>query len=216
MTRRLFRKLPDARHLAVGLASTCLTSLALAAPATSQELSGNTDSTPSAGSADGRRAIAPVVTGVPQSRTVELLLQMQDQPDNTNGDAAKGAARSAIGRAASANSATTASGRTGSSAEPDANPVLNLKSSLMGAGSSNRQDGTDNRESSRPGTTDGTVAPSTGMTESRGDDGQPRNNLLSNPVIRFIRENRALTIGVSLAVLLGLWGTATFSMRRGR
>lgn len=45
---------------------------------------------------------------------------------------------------------------------------------------------------------------------------EPGQSLLSNPVIQYIRENRALVLSVSFAVLAGIWLTASFSLRRGR
>lgn len=41
-------------------------------------------------------------------------------------------------------------------------------------------------------------------------------SLLANPIVRFIRENRALSLGASLALLGAVWFTSTYRGRRSR
>lgn len=210
--------------LALAAAAAGLHGAAMSAPASSQELNGTADSSAAADTTGTRRSapgVPATVTGVPQSRTVELLLQMQDKPDFAGGDASRSSATEAGRRATTSgtsNPGAKSAGNATGATDAEGNPLANLKATVLGSSAQNAGgDNTSNREPARPADMAGNPAagPAGGGLAAR-DDGQPRASLLSNPVIRFIRENRALTIGVSLAVLIGLWTTATLSMRRSR
>ncbi len=178
----------------------------LAAPASSEELRA-TNPEPSNAMVNPS---LPLVTGesVSQSKTVELLLQLQDQAQEMkpSGSGSKRLSE-APGRTSPANAAV----------EAEPNPLLSLKESLLGpsaaqpAGSDSRQAVSLERAAEAYPSPGG---PNADTRSRRG--GEPRDSLLSHPVIRFIRENRALVVGGSLAVLAGLWLTANFSMRRSR
>lgn len=183
-----------------------------AAPATSEELNASNDeiSTVQPLTQDLSTMPSPINgTGVRQSTTVELLLQLQDRTNVKEAEPTK--------------SSTTTSNRSSrdagkQAAEPapeEALPLSNLKTMLLG------------REASRADDTDARVGPASGyrstetagpaaMPSSRYTGNESREGLLSHPVVRFIRENRVLTISASIAVLVGLWLTANYPTRRRR
>lgn len=147
-------------------------------------------------------------TGAP-SGTVELLLQMQNQSA-----AAPPAERRTTAVEASAKpSATTALPAEG----PASSTLLELKSSLLGAGAPLGGD----EAASRGDRADPVMRPDgvTGYSGSRGGGAAPRDadgGLLANPVIRFIRGNRELAIGGSIALLVAVWLTANYRGRSHR
>jgi hypothetical protein len=199
------------------------TAVLQAAPATSEELNGQTATTESSAGGEWRNptgASLPAGTGVPQSRTVELLLQLQDNPQ----------ALSAQTSTTSQNSRTTGAGTRpgtpvaadGSASSPamleeEANLRERLKAAMLESASP-RPATSESREDGARGTGSSTLSSSGNSSYSIGSSrsSEPRESLLSNPVIRFIRENRVLVVMTSLGILLAIWGTANFSMRRSR
>lgn len=156
-------------------------------------------------------AQVPVAPGVTHDKTIELLLQLQDQPE---GQARKKAAKDEPGKRAEERPQ-------GGAASPkvaaqDSAALAGLKQAVM-AVSPGAQINT-----ARPAGVEvateraGPTALGSGeshSTRSRSDGP----GLLQLPLIRYIRENRGMVIGISLAVLGAMWLTATLSMRsRGR
>jgi hypothetical protein len=146
-------------------------------------------------------------TGSP-SGTVELLLQMQNQPA-----AAPPAETKSTAVQASAKPSTAALPSEG----PASSTLLDLKSSLLGAGAPLGGDDASSRGDradpvTRPDGVTGYSAPRSGGAASRDTDG----GLLANPVIRFIRSNRELAIGGSIALLVAVWLTANYRGRSHR
>lgn len=194
------------------IAGVCSGHPALAAPATSEELQGSagagavqaTTPSPATGHA------MPAADLPPQSRTVELLLQLQDQP---------GAARQADGRRPTADSlrpgVSLPAPRSAAPAAPATpNPLLEMKTSLFGPGSeaaskSEARLADEERFAERTAASGRTSAPGA----RSGDSGS---SLLMHPAIRFIREHRALTISVSIGVLAAVWLTANYRSRSYR
>lgn len=186
----------------------------LAAPANSEELSSNADGRGAAGGSAGAGAGAlPVVPSVPQSKTVELLLQMQDQPQPLGGDerSAAGPARRSTAAASAATPSTAA--KAAEVAEPT--PLAALKNAILRDATPRPADTTSTQNPATPGSFErqATSTQSSGAATSQRDPGQ---SLLSNPVIQYIRENRVMVVSLSLGVLAAIWLTASFSMRRGR
>ena len=187
------------------LAGLCLaTGATVAAPATSEELNAAATA-PSGGAAV---PATPLVVGssVSQSKTVELLLQLQDQPPEAR-PSADSPRRSGPPPAKTAPAPVV----------EEANPLLALKETLLGSPSP-RESSQDTRraepaDAASPYATMATRSPS---TAAGAVDGEPRQSLLSNPVVRFLREHRGLILTASLGILVALWFTANFSMRRGR
>lgn len=192
------------------LALSISVSVSSAAPATSEELSGANDSRAAGTSAPP--STLPVVSAVPQSKSVELLLQLQDQPQQA---VAEGRGATALVRkATSPASAPVTSGAADNQAAADSSPLSALKNSML-RGAVPRQSESSAQPSALP----------PGMTERSGLTGQPGvtlqrresgESVLSHPLIRYIRENRMTVISICVAVLAGIWLTATFSMRRSR
>lgn len=190
-----------------------MASAALAAPATSEEIDGARDGRSLANGMPGSPTGAPVsiVPAVPQSKSVELLLQLQEQPQQAAADG-RGAA-GAIKRPAVAAPAATGAGGSAQPGPDESNPLATLKSAILrdaaprridaGAGSSTQPA---NPDRPQPGNPPPGSSPRT--------DAGP--GLLSNPVVQYIRENRTLILTLCAAVLAGIWLTATFSMRRNR
>lgn len=146
-------------------------------------------------------------TGSP-SGTVELLLQMQNQPA-----AAPPAEKKSPAVEASAKPSATAL----PSQQPASSTLLELKSSLLGAGAPLGGD----EAASRGDRADPAMRSEgvTGYSGSRGGAAAPRDadgGLLANPVIRFIRSNRELAIGGSIALLVAVWLTANYRGRSHR
>jgi hypothetical protein len=140
--------------------------------------------------------------------TVELLLQMQNQPVATP---------PAERKPTTGKTATISSTAAQSEAEPSSNALLELKSSLLGAGAPLGSEGASTREDragpgmSAPGVT-GPSGPRGSSVGTRDSD----SGLLANPVIRFIRSNRELAIGGSIALLVAVWLTANYRGRSHR
>ena len=188
-----------------------------AAPATSEELSSATAADPGSSTITRTPAVTggtqvPLTAPVPQSKTVELLLQMQDQPTLTGQE----------GKAASDNprrATATAPGKPAAAiaADSEPNPLGSLKATLLGnQAQTGRSMNINDRENNDRDSLRSTSSGGAGSVSPVVASGEPRESLLSNPVVRFIRENRSLVVGLSVAVLVGIWGTATFSMRRSR
>lgn len=137
---------------------------------------------------------------------VELLLQMQNQP----------AAQPTPDRRPQSSSTTTPAAAK-PARDAASSPLVELKSSLLGQGSSlagaaepPRDDRID-AVARAEGSSD-YAGPRNGAASARGDDG----GLLANPVIRFIRDHRELAIGGSLGLLVAVWLTANYRGGRQR
>lgn len=185
---------------------------ALAAPATSDELR------PGPGAAAVDATTPSLATGhatpgaivPPQSRTVELLLQLQDQP---------GRARETDGRRPAPDPLRT--GVAAPAPRPAApespatvNPLLEMKTSLFGPGSEGSSK-SEARLADVERDVERMAAP--GRTTAPGvRSGESGSSLLMHPVIRFIREHRTLTISVSIGVLAAVWLTANYRSRSYR
>ena len=181
-----------------------------AAPATSEELSAAPDNR--AAGTPATSPVMPVVSAVPQSKSVELLLQLQDQPQPGVADGRNAAALAR--KAAAPASATAGSNIAVGAADADSTPLAALKNSML-------------RDTvPRQADTGGAAqAPVQGMAGGSGAIGQPMGTLprresgespMSHPLIRYIRENRMTVVTICVAVLAAIWLTATFSMRRSR
>lgn len=182
-----------------------------AAPATSAELEGSSANRSSPTQLIPGGLTPPAGAGIEQSKTVELLLQLQDQP-NTMRDTSGSATRPESNRRAPASTTT----RADEVAAPAAsNPLLELKASLLGTGSGMASDSTDRSGAGDRPQASGLPPSSTSAqrpgARSAGDEAG--SSLLAHPVIRFIRENRALAIGGSLGLLAAVWLAANY---RGR
>ncbi len=150
------------------------------------------------------------VAGVVQSKTVELLLQMQDQQApqmNGRADSAGGTAALARPLPSRATAASDAA------AQPDEAPLNLLKSAIFNRPLAKPADA---RDSPVQAQRSGLPMDAAGMAPA----GSPKassespSSLLNQPVIRFIRENRALTILACAVALAAVWATATFSSSR--
>lgn len=149
------------------------------------------------------------VVGIPQSKTVELLLQMQGQPAEklNGGDPAGGTA--AVPRTVPSRGSTAVD----AAAQPDEAPLNSLKSAIL------------NSSLVKPGETQDSPmqaqraglrmdAQAMGATGSPKAGGESPSSLLNQPVIRFIRENRGLTILGCAAALAAVWAATAFSSSR--
>ena len=143
--------------LAVAVAAAGLHGAAMGAPASSQELNGTADASAPADTAGARRAtpgVPATITGVPQSRTVELLLQMQDKPDFAGGDASRSSATDAGRRSTASgtsNPGAKSAGNAAGTTDAEGNPLANLKATVLGSSAQNAgADNTGNREPARP------------------------------------------------------------------
>lgn len=185
-----------------------------AAPTSADELAG-TGTVPVGKAPGGATAVTPAgatpqlptAGGSDQARTMELLLQLQDKPNAFAKDQAGAASGASLRRALTATAAGDAA------AENTTDVLGSMKKSMLGDGSPHSE--------ARPetsGPTPGPVAAGDGATSSRAaaPTSEPRRSLLHNPVVRYIRENRGLVIGVSLGLLATVWLAASFSMRRRR
>lgn len=211
-------KLPLLGHTVATVAGALLfaatPSPGVAAPATSEELSSAADV--GAGPKPAGRSIGPVVTQapsttVPQSKTVELLLQLQDQPNAYSG-AISGAPDP--GRRSAKVDRGTAPGANAQAAHDEHNPLLNLKASILGPAQQRHAEQQDHRQSPDLGSAARQEA-SQGADSDRGMRDQA-DSLFSNPVVRYLRQNRGWVVSASLAALAAVWLTANFSMRRSR
>lgn len=202
------------------LTALVLAGTAQAAPATADEVSGTESPTVHSYGAPGLPSAGvplPAVSGAPQSRTVELLLQLQDRPQGlADNERASG---SATGQRVRALVPAVPSSNGAPAAAADASPLAQLKTAILG-GSSNAPltGGTGVREASESamGREPGQSLSSMRTDSARSGYRDPGNNLLANPVVQFIREHRVLTVGASLAALAAVWLTANFSYRRRR
>lgn len=172
---------------------------------------------------DGKDLQSPAAGGVPgidpatalpptsgsdgsASSTVELLLQMQNQP----AAAVAPDRRTATPRSSSPAGAQPAR-EVASSPLPELGPgLLEARSPLGGGAGSSRDDGTDPMP--RAEGFSGYSGPRGGSAAARNDEG----GLLANPVIRFIRDHRELAIGGSLGLLVAVWLTANYRGRSHR
>jgi hypothetical protein len=212
---RLMRKPFNARLIVCLTVWTGLAGLATAAPITSEELqekdTGGSEQADSSSARSSRSAAAPATAGVQQSKVVELLLEMQDQPKalsdaHDSKDKSSSRARPSA-RTAAATGDAPADG-------PGGDPKVAGKLKDLFGSDTQSKSGDAQRRDPADMAADGTSRPSEasyrpqmqGSSESRG-------SLLAHPAVRFIRENRVLTIMVSLAVLAGIWFTSAYSMR---
>ena len=182
------------------------TGTVMAAPASSEEL--NAAATPPSGGPIVPATPLVVGLGVSQSKTVELLLQLQDQPPES-----KSTADSPRRPAPAPTKATTGT----TAVVEEVNPLLALKTTLLGTATPRESNQDAQRAESASQTShDPMPMQRSGSTASTVPDGEPRQSLLSHPVVRFLREHRGLILTVSLGILAALWFTASFSMRRSR
>ncbi|MFT3821776.1 MAG: hypothetical protein QM750_29845 [Rubrivivax sp.] len=140
--------------------------------------------------------------GIPQSKTVELLLQMQDQAatNKPNGDAATVPRSLPLRGAAAADAA----------AQPDETPLSSLKSVILNSSLAKPGDAQEAPvQAQRAGLR--MDAPAAGDSPKAGESSS---SLLNQPVIRFIRENRGLTMVGCAVALAAVWAAATFSSSR--
>lgn len=144
------------------------------------------------------------LVGIPQSRTVELLLQMQDQA------AQKPAGEStAVPRTVPARGSVAADAAAG----PDETPLNSLKSAILNSPVGRSGDAQESPvQAQRAGLR--MDAPGIAPSGSPKAGGESSSSLLNQPVIRFIRENRGLTMLGCAVVLAVVWATATFSSSR--
>lgn len=138
---------------------------------------------------------------------MELLLQLQDKPSAFAKDQAGAASGPSLRRALTA----TAAGDAAADSSPDV--LGSMKKSMLGDAAQ--------QSDTRPDAGGASPAPGAGAQTSAGprtaaDSSEPRKSLLNNPLVRYIRENRVLVIGVSLGLLAAVWLAAGFSMRRRR
>ena len=200
--------------LALTLASWLMAAQCFAAPATSDDLSGTPEARTAPIGSTGSSAATnlPVVPAVSQSKSVELLLQLQDQPQQP---ATEGRAQSAVGRRSAAiASAPQGNAPQGTAVPAEPNPLAHLKNAML-RDAAPRQADTNPGQGPTPGGMErlsNTDAQPLGAQPRR----EPGQSLLANPVIQYIRENRTTVLTVSVAVLAAIWLTATFSLRRGR
>jgi len=150
----------------------------------------------------------------PASSTVELLLQMQNQPAAAPAPEGRPAAGKAATHAATGAKPTQP---TQSTQEPASNALLELKSSLLGAGPALDGEGHSPRaDRGNPLARVEGVSSYSGPRSTRAGAGDSDGGLLANPVIRFIRNNRELAIGGSIALLVAVWLTANYRGRSHR
>jgi len=172
-----------------------------------------------AGSANG--ITAPTSSSVPgagsTSDTVEMLLRLH-QASGAGGDAVPGTRAAPPIVAGEAKDAQASPGKS----------LKALKDSLFGTtedavgalGTGGAALSGSERDALRVGPGDvptsatarGVDQPTSTSVRSSGS-GAAGSGLLANPVVRFIRENRMLSIGASLGLLAAVWFTATY---RGR
>lgn len=163
----------------------------------------------------------PSLSGVPQDKTVELLLQLQDQQ------------RSPADSPRRANSAPAQMPPVGlpppRSADAEAAPNLRealigeaarmLSESPSGAQSSSARGGSVNDRPSYHAATEavagfGAQATPTLSRAAVADTAPP--SILSNPVIRFVRDHRELSLGAAVGVLVAVWLATNFRSRNRR
>jgi hypothetical protein len=192
-----------------------LAGMATAAPITSDELqdkdTGSAEQADVSSPRSSRSTGVPATAGVQQSKVVELLLEMQDQPkplSDAQASKDKPSSRARPGtRPAAAPGEAPADG---SAADPT---VASKLKDVFGADTQSKSGDAQRRDPANMAA-DGTSRSSEGTYRPHlQGSGESRGSLLANPVVRFIRENRVLTIMVSLAVLAGIWFTSAYSMR---
>ncbi|MFO1329347.1 MAG: hypothetical protein U1F56_18455 [Rubrivivax sp.] len=157
---------------------------------------------------------APGATGVAQDKTIELLLQLQDQQQRR--PSADNARRDITPSPAKAAAALPAMG---DDAAPTAPAAPSLREGLITEAArfaaESRQDMQDaGARGEAPASQMGTPLQ---PLEPRAPSGvvEPP-SILSNPVIRFVRENRGWALGAGVAVLVAVWLTANVSLRGRR
>jgi len=155
--------------------------------------------------------------GMPKA--VELLLQMQDGAPAGNQGAAKAASELPL----KAGLRATATGsRPAAAQNEDQGPLDDLRKSILGGGDpqGDRLDGEGRRrqqeESQRYDVERGDQTSSGSRSMSSAGNAGGGSSILEWPVIRFIRENRALVLGVCLAALVGAWAAANLRFHRTR
>lgn len=184
--------------------------LALAAPAQNDDVV----ATPS-GSPDGpsnRTAPAPV-TATGSGKSVDLLLQLQDKPqlyDRGPEAPVAGANRRTGDAAPRKEEAATAT--------PLPSSLSDLKKSVVSGQTPATAEAPRSEHPSEGDRRADGSAPSGPMPLAAmpAQDGEPASRLSSHPLIRFIRENRGLTVLVVAGLAVAVWLTATVSIRRGR
>lgn len=141
-------------------------------------------------------------------KTIDLLLQLQAEPR-------QGAASTPGAGRPSVPAATTA-------VKPDPTPLDHLKDLATTIGVQPRGLGTSDPERDRLAherrqESGASVAPQ--LPEWRAQQtlgAASTRSLLDHAAVRFIRENRLLVLGASVALLAAVWGAANFSLRRPR
>ena len=152
--------------------------------------------------------------GIPQDKTVELLLQLQDQRARTS----ESGRREPIGTKATP--AMPAADVTSGGPSPGVAGGPSLRDALLTEGArfaaENAQENPAKSPRSDAGNPPGLPVMATpDASRPAVRDAEPP-SFLSNPVVRFVRENRALALGAAVAVLVALWLTANFSSRSRR
>jgi len=145
------------------------------------------------------------VAGIPQSKTVELLLQMQDQQAQKSNGGAESAGGTATVPRASPSRATAA---VDAAAQPDETPLNSLKSAILNSPLAKPGDAQDSSVQAQRA---GLRMEPAGLPKTSSESSS---SLLNQPVIRFIRENRGLTMLGCAVALAAVWATATFSSSR--
>ncbi len=148
------------------------------------------------------------------SRSVELLLQLQDRPDLTNATARKSAG--AVGTGGPAAPRAQDSTPVGGTSDAAHAAIQRLKTSVFQDSSQStgtapaRVSNTANGDQPNVGTT--RQLPAANLGPGAESSGEP---VLSNPVVRFVRDNRTAVLAVCGA-MLGLFGLATVLSGRRR
>jgi hypothetical protein len=202
---------PVAPRLGLLLALAVSASGSSAAPATSEELTAARETRAVGLPAQGGQL--PTVTAVPQSKSVELLLQLHDQPQQAISDG-RGSSTLARKGAHPASAAAPAGATAIQAAETDSSPLAALKQRLL-KDAAPRQTDVNARAPAQPSGLSEQTAQA-GQAAAMASRGEPGQSLGSHPLVRYIRENRIAVISICLAVLAGVWITASFSLRRGR
>ena len=193
--------------VALALAGSLLSGVAAAEPMSTGAL-GATPSVEDAMAGRGQENLGSA--GVRQSPTVELLLKLQDRPAAIARNPAPGANDDDKPREA----------RPAAAAAPEGNAMTaqtqdELKSIALGTAGLPPSGGPETNAAPLGGTRPGRAeqfAEGTGDVVVLGPD----RGLFNHPLLRFIRENRVLTITGCLGVLAAMWLTANFTFRRRR
>lgn len=153
----------------------------------------------------------------PQTKTIELLLQMQNQTGNA-GETQPARKPGEPTAAVPLQPQKAASAAAGKAAPAEPNPLISLKEAILGQAVPKSGEVAERDVSRDEVTTHERTNPAGGTTSVQ----KPRSSaepsgpgLLSHPIVRFVRENRGLVIGGSLLALAVVWLTANYPFGRG-